>query len=570
MNIALSEKLIHQLVHFYSIRTFCLCPGGRNAPLVSVLAQAKGLEVLSFFDERSAGFFALGRIRRDKKPVVVVTTSGTAVAELLPSVIEAWYSSLPVVLLTADRPSSYRLTGAPQSIEQKGIFGPYVGQAYDLENTLNFDLSDWNGVTPCHINVCFDEPLLDGVSRPLYFRGQHNKKQNPSTTEKKNLLDCFHSPKAMEESICSFFKKAKKPLCILAEIPEDFQSKWENILSGFNFPIYAEALSGLRESKKLFVLKSGEGILKWMAQNKKVDSVLRIGRRPVARFWQDLEKSYAHLPVLSVSDQPYSGLSRAGPALSFKAFFDWFTKKNQKNLFFTEREKTQINQTGFEKGATLEFFSSYTEEIKPENSNKISITKEDNKHYALLLHLLEQYPLSEPALIRDFSQKIPEGALLFLGNSLPIREWNELASRSRKKIKYMGNRGANGIDGQISTFLGACEEKRSNWCLTGDLSTLYDLSALWAFGQLRKKPSCFIVVVNNRGGRIFSSLFANPLFINAHNISFQNWAKMWHFHYYFLTQWPDKLSFRSPAVIELKVNPAHTTSFWQKAKTDKA
>ncbi len=602
MNIALSEKLIHQLVHLYSVRTFCLCPGGRNAPLVSVLAQSKGLEILSFFDERSAGFFALGRIRRDQRPVVVLTTSGSAVAELLPSVIEAWYSSLPVVLLTADRPSSYRLTGAPQSMEQKEIFGPYVGRAYDLENSLDFDLSDWDGTSPCHINVCFDEPLVDGEVPALHFRDQNNNKPDPGPKDKqragamagtgpvdkkgtgKVLPNHFPSPQEMEKSLNSFFKKVKKPLCLLAEMPEKFQSETENILSYFGFPVYAEALSGLRESKKLFILRSGEGILKWMVQNKKVDGVLRLGRRPVARFWQDLEKlnqpgtrqaepaprglpfeksavfglfsshkanvKHAfsnkisinpHLPVLSVSDQSYSGLSRAGPALSFEAFFEWAGRN---------RQKTQAKKA-----------------LKFEISNKISIAEEDKKHHVRLLDLLDKYPLSEPALIRDFSQKIPEGSLLFLGNSLPIREWNGTAG-FEKTLKYMGNRGINGIDGQLSTFLGACEHNRSNWCLTGDLSALYDLSSLWAFRQLREKPSCFIVVVNNSGGRIFSSLFADPLFINEHNLSFQKWAEMWHFHYYFLTRWPDKLSFRSPAIIELKVDPAHTVQFWRSAKKE--
>ena len=101
-------------------------------------------------DERSAAFFAIGRIKLHGAPVVVVTTSGTAVAELLPATIEAYYSGLPLVLLTADRPARFRGTGAPQSIEQVEIFGAYAETS----------LSMWTGMRPLHLNIEFDEPLL--------------------------------------------------------------------------------------------------------------------------------------------------------------------------------------------------------------------------------------------------------------------------------------------------------------------------------------------------------------------------------------------------------------------------
>ena len=533
MNIQVSEKILSQLVHLHGGTSFCICPGGRNAPLVAVVSRAKGLQTFSFFDERSAGFFALGLAKREGIPSAVITTSGTAVAELLPSVIEAYYSHIPLILITADRPSSYRGTGAPQSIEQTALFGPYVGRKWDLENTLDFDLSDGVGQVPCHINVCFDTPLLDGPVCPLDFRDQ--KKTSWFLDSAVTKADggrgyALWGPegsgafdgKMERERIKSFFKKCQKPLFILTEMSEQVSQEVEDILySHFqNGVTFAEALSHLRESKKLFLLKSGEGILKYLALNKKIDGVVRVGRRPVARFWKDLEKSYAHLPVLSVSDQTYPGLSRIEPAISFKTFFKW-SKQNKAPKGFSIKEQAEI-------------------------------ADEDKRQRAKFIQNLNKNPLGELALIRDFSKKIPKGSLLFLGNSLPIREWNQVADLPLDtKIKYRVNRGANGIDGLLSTFLGALELGRQNWCLIGDLSALYDMSALWAFHQLKEKPACFIVVVNNGGGRIFSSLFADPVFINAHSLSFQHWAKMWDFHYYRLKQWPDKLSFVSPAIIEL-------------------
>ena len=129
---------------------FCVCAGSRNSPLLAVLGTTVEARLFSFVDERSAAFFALGRIKQHGRPVVVVTTSGTAVAELLPATIEAYYSGLPLVLLTADRPERFRGTAAPQCIDQVGIFGPYAAAR-----------SAWTHRAPLHINIEFDEPLID-------------------------------------------------------------------------------------------------------------------------------------------------------------------------------------------------------------------------------------------------------------------------------------------------------------------------------------------------------------------------------------------------------------------------
>ena len=547
-NIELSEKIISQMINIHGVKTFCICPGGRSAPLISVISHAKGLEVFSFFDERSAGFFALGRCKRDKRPCAVVTTSGTAVAELLPSVIEAYYSHLPLVLVTADRPSSYRKTGAPQSIEQPGIFSHYVEKQWDLEKNPDFDLSSWNGFIPCHINVCFDEPLINKEVNKFSF--------SPIKKIGRNL----NSSSATEaQKIKSFFYKVKNPLCILTELPDEVRQNTENALYLFCWPIYAEALSGLRESEKLnsLILKSGSDFLNWIVLNKKADGIVRIGRRPSVRFWRDLEKN--HLPVLSVSDQIYSGLSRGGPAVSFDSFFQWSKDfiLSQSHLNFSD-SKNILSFSSDEK--VLEKLN----QVRKKQNIDLELFTEDKKQVGQLQKTLEKYPLSEPSLIREFSRKIPDHSLLFLGNSLPIREWDLAADYGvvkNKQLKYLANRGANGIDGLLSTFFGACESDRQNWCLIGDLSCLYDLSAPWILQKMNKNIQCFIVVINNSGGQIFSSMFSDPLFLNSHNLQFKQWAAMWSLNYYCITQWPETFSFSFPAVIELKVNSTYTKEF---------
>ena len=146
-NLARARALVAEL-RTAGVTEFCVCAGSRNSPLLAVLGDER---LFSFVDERSAAFFAVGRMKLHGDPVAVVTTSGTAAAELLPAAVEAYYSGLPLILVTADRPARFRRTGAPQSIEQEGIFGVYAATSID----------NWSRIAPLHINIEFDEPLID-------------------------------------------------------------------------------------------------------------------------------------------------------------------------------------------------------------------------------------------------------------------------------------------------------------------------------------------------------------------------------------------------------------------------
>jgi 2-succinyl-5-enolpyruvyl-6-hydroxy-3-cyclohexene-1-carboxylate synthase len=133
---------------------------------------SEGVKLWSFFEERCAAFFALGRIQADPQPVAILTTSGTAAAELLPAVIEAYYQGLPLVLITADRPRRFRGSGAPQSIEQKDLFGPYVSACLDVEEGSSIAWPTRLKALPLHINVCLDEPL-DTEQEGIDFLSHH-------------------------------------------------------------------------------------------------------------------------------------------------------------------------------------------------------------------------------------------------------------------------------------------------------------------------------------------------------------------------------------------------------------
>ena len=218
-NIHSSIQIIKQL-QADGVHTYCLCPSSRNAPLVEVLSAYKNIEKFYFFDERSAGFFALGRSKRDFKPICVVTTSGTAVCELYPAVVEAYYSQASLVLLTADRPSAFKGTAAPQCIEQKNIFSNYVFKSWDLEAGDKLKINWWKKPSSIHINVRFDEPLLstkndilknldsDHFSTPTHFKKEHsidntvkeNKIITATSPTHRNLYDVNNKKKVFSEN----------------------------------------------------------------------------------------------------------------------------------------------------------------------------------------------------------------------------------------------------------------------------------------------------------------------------------------------------------------------------------
>src|SRR5207302_8310667 len=186
--------------------------------------------IYSFVDERSAAFFALGRAKLTGRPAAVVTTSGTAVAELLPAAIEAHYSGTPLILITADRPARYRGTGSPQSIEQEEIFGVYAR----------------GSVT--HINIEFDEPLID--EEVAWERGRLARSSAPAMTRAEPAGEDASAP-SRELSSASMAGKmpalpGDRPLLVIGGLDESNRSAVRDFAKRLNAPIYAEPLSGLR------------------------------------------------------------------------------------------------------------------------------------------------------------------------------------------------------------------------------------------------------------------------------------------------------------------------------------
>ncbi len=482
------------------VRELILCAGARNAPFIKLLSEQSTFKTYSFFEERSAGFFALGRMQAEGRPVGIITTSGTAAAELLPACIEADFQRLPLLMITADRPRRYRGSGAPQTITQPGLFSHYVGGQFDIENDWDGDLSILAARRPVHVNISFDEPLLSGE----FHAWNLGAGDSP-----------FEPAGARTRSAAAPFIECKRPLVIVGGLTENEAKFVEPILAGWKRPLYLEGTSRLRGHASLreFELRAGEKSIAHL----NFDGVIRVGSVPTLRYWRDLENS--DLPVHCFSNIPYGGSPRvtmvhALEDLPRQLKFDfWNPVEKQKDEDLAQRREV----------------------------------------------LFKEYDLSEPAWVEWLSRQLPRDGRLFLGNSLPIREWDFAAFAGATRDVF-ANRGTNGIDGLVSTFAGAAAEDRSNWALIGDLSLLYDLSGPWALSQ-RPLKSFNLVVINNGGGQIFNRMFRNPMFLNAHQLRFEHWAKMWSLDY-------RRLEKPSPVrdgrqVIEIIPDARQTEEFWQ-------
>ncbi len=500
-------KYIFHFLQSAEVETVVVCAGARNAPLVLGLKETN-FKVIQFFEERSAAFYALGLMKATQKPVAILTTSGTAVAELLPATIEAFFQGLPLMIISADRPKSYRRTGAPQSIEQVGLFSTYVSHTYDFDQTTTDFKVTWNAQKPLHLNVCFDEPLIDQATTASKKILMQNQK-----------LSFSKSKSILPESI-------QNPLLIVGELQAYQVDQVIQFILKHQIPTYAESLSQLRHRSELaeYLIFSSDRLVNKYFKNKTFQSVIRSGGVPTLRFWRDLESEFLSIPVYNLTDLEFTGLSK-------KSFLNEF------NLI----EKLNIQSD-------------------PNILKKIK--SDDERLQKKKYELLQKYPLSEPAFIFAFSKQI-ENKAVYLGNSLPIRHWDSFTSEKSSQVN--ANRGANGIDGQISTYLGWSENLIESFCLIGDLTALYDLASLGLTPQLAKNKRR-VVVLNNFGGQIFNRVFKNELFVNPHQTQFKSWAEMWSWEYRLMQTDFDfsqlKLLTEINVIIELQPQAEQTKLFW--------
>lgn len=495
------------------VEEFVICAGARNAVLIEVLARAEQAGVVRLwrhFEERSAGFFALGRTMESGRPCAVVTTSGTAVAELLPAVIEAYYQARPLVAITADRPAAFRGTGAPQTIEQTGVFGPHA---------FDGSIDAWDGCGPLHLNVELDEAFEPGPE------GGEAIVAGTFVPERERIDVAGLARWLREDQFLGF-------VVMIGGLEPGEREEVFHFCRDFGAPVVAEAASGLREALHGLAIHDADRVLKLRPPGR----ILRLGEVPSGRIWRDLE-SLPGTAVWSVCRNGLPGLARP----------------------------SQVTRGSVDR--VLRALG----DIEPAE-DALDLLVGASGRAARIEELLEGHPDSEPGLIRSLSHYAALGSGVFLGNSLPVREWNLAAQWARPVPEVRANRGANGIDGQISTWLGWTADRRDAWALIGDLTALYDLAAPFLLGQVTGEGRV-LAVVQNHGGRIFDRLprlrsmspRAAECMTNPHQASLAGFATLWGMRHVKVRTADDldQLEPGGPAtLLELLPDSRQTAAFW--------
>lgn len=475
------------LLHaFYNagVRHAVISPGSRSTPITIAAAIHPGIEKKVVLDERSAAFIALGIGKCTGSPALLICTSGTALANYYPAVIEARESGVPLIILSADRPPALRNTGSSQTIDQVKLFGNYTvffhetGEPkFEPKSLKRLKYAAYQAVIDAvssggasHINLAFDKPL-EPTEKQLKTEINTLSKTELSS---KRIHQTFVHTLELHDSIKKLISGAKKPL-IIAGPSNPHQSLNKNLLNlseYLNAPIIAEPGSGLGRHKR--VLKRYEQFLRNKSNQNdlKPDLILRFGDQPYTKS------------VLTVLDK-WSKVS----LIHFQGHRSWQDHALSVQHSIHINKGDTLSLSGIKKTASSEWFKKWKNFDEDANHQQQNLLENENL-------------LTDPHLFLHLGQQIGTTWNVMLSNSFPVRD---MAMFGQPAENLFVNRGAAGIDGIISTALGIhFSSNRATCAVVGDLAFFHDSNALYS---LKYAQTPFIIlVVNNGGGNIFKML----------------------------------------------------------------
>jgi 2-succinyl-5-enolpyruvyl-6-hydroxy-3-cyclohexene-1-carboxylate synthase len=502
------------------VRHVCVSPGSRSGPLVLAARESEGLEITVHFDERSAAFFALGLAKATRRPTALVCTSGTAAANYLPAVCEASHACVPMIVLTADRPPELRFAGAPQTMDQRDLYGGFVRSFHEAplpEMTID-RLRSLRGLAlravtaacappagPVHIDLPFREPLAPAIEdsetvRSLWASWQKEPRADaPAETE--NEVD--------EESIGTIaprLRAARRPWLVAG--PESVAGEErEAVLAlsrAWRAPVLADVASGLRfhTGGEPAVCAHADIIARAVGSGATApDVVLRIGGLPTSKALNET-------------------LAACGC-----------------ETFAVQRDDRRRDPDGIVRtvvrGRTGPVCSRLTREVEGRGVAGSDWIERFVRAERAARSLLETLPIPpEAASVCGAIRAMPGGSTIFLSNSMPVRWAESYAASSDARHEIFVNRGLNGIDGIASTALGAAFGTGAPLLLvTGDLAFLHDLGGLQACRWIEQPVA--ILLLNNNGGGIFAHLpigrypeVSGPLFETPHDCDLEPAARI--------------------------------------------
>lgn len=517
------------------LEAVCIAPGSRSTPLTLAFAANPAIRLYRHLDERSAGFFALGVAKATGKPVALVCTSGTAAANFHPAVIEAYYSHMPLLVLTADRPAELRGSGANQTIDQIKMFGDHVRWAVDAPipqdgapdvvtrhlRTLAaraYATADGLVKGPVHLNFPFRKPLEpDANSQNERFehsdvRGQ--AAQPYSRVTRGRLLPSEAQTASAADAI------AANPRGVIICGPEcpggSFPAAVVELAERAGYPILADPLSNLRHAPDTCSGLVLGGYHLWLPAVGealgKPDVVLRFGVVPTSSALA------AHLEKVAPSYH-----------LHIREDGEWAD-----DLHLTH-DVVQADAEAFCRAVS----ALLPEKGRVERSRWLrDFLSAERATWTAVDEALADEPFFDGAAVAMLLEALPEDALLFAGNSLPVRHVDAFDRPDARRLTLLGNRGASGIDGNVSTALGlAAAGDRSVVALLGDITFYHDMNGLLAVQQYQLDNVTF-VVINNDGGGIFHRLPVarhdppfTELFLTPHGLTFEAAAGMYGLRY---------------------------------------
>ena len=484
------------------IQHIVISPGSRNAPLTMGFTNQEGFICYSIADERCAAFFALGLAQQLLKPVAVVCTSGSAVLNYYPAVAEAFYSQIPLLIVSADRPKSKIDIGDGQTIRQENVFANHIVFSANLtENASEHNDSlivsaietAISQKGPAHINVPFEEPLYETLLEPTYV-----PKVTTSAIEDSEFT--------LDAKFISEWQSAKKKLILVGELlPNAIEQKYiDSLAVDKSVLVLLEKTSNLHHPSFIDRIDT---LVSTFSEEEKLnfqpDILLTFGGMVVSKRIKSLLRNYQPTQHWHIDE--------------IRAY----------DTFGCLSQHFKTNSTSF-----LSQLLAENNVVESKYQHDFQSIWQDRlvKHQKYM----SEIPFSDFKVFDFLSRNLPKNIQLQVSNSSPIRYLQLVPCK--KSIEVFCNRGTSGIDGSTSTAIGAAvANKKPTIFITGDISFLYDSNALWN----NYIPKNFkIILINNSGGGIFRILPGhqetetfNTFFETSHQLTAEHLAKMFAFEY---------------------------------------
>jgi 2-succinyl-5-enolpyruvyl-6-hydroxy-3-cyclohexene-1-carboxylate synthase len=545
------SSILAETLQRLGLNTAVISPGSRSAPLTIAFAQNRQIETIPILDERSASFFALGIAKKSGFPVVLICTSGTAAANFYPAIIEARESRIPLLIFTADRPPELRDCHAGQAIDQVKIYGNYpnwqaelampntsIGMLGYLRQTIMYawERSQFPTPGPVHLNIPFRDPLVpisDIAVEALetqfdiedFFAGLEpiivgetsivgQASCLPISRDRQDARSTIRdgqdarSTTQIIDSIIQKWQQCTRGIIIAGvaqpQFPDKYCSAIAQISKSLNWPVLAEGLSPLRNYDRLnpYLISTYDLILRnrELADKLTPEIAIQIGDLPTSKELRNwLDKTQPRRYIIDPSHHNFDPLH--GKTIHLRTSVENLATNLATILTLAPhliKEDLTLAPPLIKGGLGGDRTSPSNEYLKLWYNTETQIRQTIDQKFSSINNIIE------PKVSWLLSQILPPRTPIFIANSMPVRDVEFFWKPNNLEIKPFFNRGANGIDGTLSTALGIAHRNQSSVLLTGDLALLHDTNGFLIKNKFVGHLT--IILINNNGGGIFEML----------------------------------------------------------------